>query len=219
MLIAFEGIDGSGKGTQAAGLCERIQAAGKTCSIIAFPQYQQNYFGRVIGRYLNGEFGALDEVHPQLAAALYAADRYETRQRMLTEIAQHDVVIFDRYSASNIAHQAAKLTGDSRAELQEWITEVERDVFELPKLDLNILLDVPAEIAQKLVLKKKPRDYTDQAKDMHESDLEYLQSVRALYQELAQDQAWQAVSVATEQGLRTIDQIADEIWSIVEPRL
>jgi dTMP kinase len=219
VLVAFEGIDGSGKGTQAARLCERIQQSGKTATIIAFPQYQPNLFGQAIGRFLNGEFGAIDEVHPLLAAALYAADRYETRKKIVADIDAHDVVIFDRYSASNIAHQAAKLDGEEREELRAWITKVERDVFELPQLDLTILLDIPAEKAQELVLKKKPRDYTDQAADMHESDLEYLRTVRSTYQELAQSEHWQAVPVTNETGLRTIEQISEEIWKIVEPTL
>lgn len=219
MLIAFEGIDGSGKGTQAARLCQRVRESGRSCEIIAFPQYEQNSFGQAIGRFLNGEFGAINKVHPLLAAALYAADRYETRQRMLSLIDQNDVVIFDRYSASNIAHQAGKLQGAARQELRDWITKVERDVFELPRLDLNILLDVPAETAQELVLKKKPRGYTDRATDLHESDLEYLRTVRSLYLDLAREADWQTVAVTNDSGLRSVDEIAAEIWSIVEPLL
>jgi dTMP kinase len=219
VLIAFEGIDGSGKGTQASRLCDRLRESGKTCEIIAFPQYTQNFFGKAIGRFLDGEFGTIDKVHPLLAAALYAGDRFETRKQMLGHIAATDVVLFDRYTASNVAHQAAKLTGKDRQELIEWISCVESEVFDLPQLDLNILLDVPAEIAQELVLKKKPRDYTDQATDMHESDLDYLRAVRSLYQSLASCDAWRTVQVANAGELRSISEIADEIWSIVQPRL
>ena len=219
MLIAFEGIDGSGKGTQASRLCERIRSNGKSCEIIAFPQYKQNSFGQVIGRFLDGEFGTLDKVHPQLAAALYAADRYETRQRIQANIDANDVVIFDRYTASNIAHQAAKLQGEKRQQLIDWIIEVESNVFDLPKLDLNILLEIPAEIAQQLVRKKAARDYTDQATDLHESDVNYLQSVRELYQTLADGDEWQTVAITTEGGLRSINEIADEVWNIVESRI
>ena len=78
VIIAIEGIDGSGKGTQAARLHARCQAEGIKTSLIGFPRYDQTLFGKSIGDFLNGRFGELDEVNPFLASLLYAGDRFES---------------------------------------------------------------------------------------------------------------------------------------------
>ena len=145
VLIAIEGIDGSGKGTQAKRLHERLLAAGHTSELISFPRYSQTNFGRTIGRFLNGEFGALDQVDPHLAATLYAADRFESIGMLSSLLETKDVVVADRYVASNVAHQGAKKTGQQRNALQEWILTIEHDVFRLPRAQLVVHLDLPAE--------------------------------------------------------------------------
>ena len=79
VLIAIEGIDGAGKGTQAAQLISGLRERGLSANSLQFPRYSATTFGRSIGDYLNGRFGALDQVHPQLASVLYAGDRFESR--------------------------------------------------------------------------------------------------------------------------------------------
>jgi dTMP kinase len=106
-LIVIEGIDGSGKGTQAQQLTERLAAAGHRVRLLSFPRYRDTLFGQAIGEFLNGRFGQLDEVHPFLASVLYAADRYESKQVLLEALQQSDFVVCDRYVPSNLAHQGA----------------------------------------------------------------------------------------------------------------
>ena len=156
-LIAIEGIDGSGKGTQAARLREALAARGLKAALISFPRYQETFFGGRIGDFLNGRFGSLEEVHPFLAATLFAGDRLESRRMLLDALAANDVVVLDRYVASNIAHQAGKRDGAERQELTEWILKVEFEVNQLPKPDLAIVLDLPATRAQELIAKKIAR--------------------------------------------------------------
>ncbi len=96
LLIAIEGIDGSGKGTQAARLQASLTRRGLKAALISFPRYQETFFGARIGDFLNGRFGSLEEVHPFLAATLFAGDRLESRSFLNEAIVSHDVVVLDR---------------------------------------------------------------------------------------------------------------------------
>ena len=220
MLIAIEGIDGSGKGTQARQLQKWLQTQGYTASLISFPRYSETHFGATIGRFLNGEFGQLDQVDPHLAATLYAADRFESRNVLLEQLSSSQVVVADRYVPSNMAHQGAKQCGEKRQRLQEWIEQVEYGVFQLPRAELVIHLDVPAEIAQQLIAKKAKRDYTEKTADLQEEDSVYLNEVRQSYLEIAaRDANWQTISLMAGDTLRTVDEIGSEIARTAASRM
>jgi len=217
MLIAIEGIDGSGKGTQAGRLCERLEAEGASIELLSFPRYDATRFGQAIGDFLNGRFGSLEDVHPLLASVLYAGDRFESRQLLQHAIESRDVVVLDRYVASNIAHQGAKRQGNERKELIEWVNAIEYEVFALPRPDLVILLDLPAETAQELIAKKSARSYTEKTADLQEADLAYLAAVRQVYRDLALDgSVWRIVPCVKAGRLRTIEEIGEEIFEIVQ---
>lgn len=217
MLVAIEGIDGSGKGTQAGRLCERLKSSGAAVELLSFPRYTATRFGKAIGEFLNGRFGSLGEVHPMLASLLYAGDRFESRDVLRKSIQTHDVVVLDRYVASNIAHQGAKLQGAEREELTKWVETVEFEIFELPKPDLVILLDLPAATAQTLIAKKSARTYTDKKADLQEADGSYLAQVGEVYRQLAVDgPRWKIVPCLKGGSLRTIEEIGEEIFDIVQ---
>ena len=131
LLIAIEGIDGSGKGTQASRLVERLDTDGISCSLLSFPRYSETLFGESIGKFLNGDFGPLEAVAPQLAATLYAGDRFESRGMLLEALATQQVVVCDRYVPSNLAHQGSRVEDERQSELIEWIETIEYDVFQL----------------------------------------------------------------------------------------
>lgn len=216
VIIAIEGIDGSGKGTQAARLHARCQAEGIKTSLIGFPRYDQTLFGKSIGDFLNGRFGELDEVNPFLASLLYAGDRFESRSHILNTIETSDVVIFDRYIPSNVAHQGAKLSGAERSEFIEWIEQIEYAIYKMPRLNLAILLDLPADYAQNLIAEKQARSYTEKVADLQEADQTYLANVREVYLQLAEEnQHWQKIQCLQKETLRSIEEISDEIWSYV----
>lgn len=211
-LIVIEGIDGSGKGTQAQQLTERLTATGRRVRLLSFPRYRETLFGHAIGDFLNGRFGQLDEVHPFLASVLYAADRYESKSVLADALEQFDVVVCDRYVPSNLAHQGAKLNGAERDELLRTIERIEFEVFALPRPSQVVLLDVPVEIAQRNIAAKKPRSYTDKSADLQEADAAYLQRVRDVYLQLAADNShWQRVESVQAGEQRAIAEIADEI--------
>lgn len=187
-LIAIEGIDGSGKGTQAERVTAHLDAAGLRTTQLSFPRYAHTEFGAAIGKFLDGQFGSLDEVHPQFAALLFAGDRFESRAHLMQLVETHDVVVLDRYVPSNIAHQASRLDGDERRDLIEFIEYLEYDLYGLPRPEAVVWLDVPVDVSQRLIQLKQKRVYTDRAADLQESDTAYLANVRSVYAELAQAQ-------------------------------
>jgi dTMP kinase len=220
VLIAIEGIDGAGKGTQAARVAETATAHGHRVASFSFPLYDGNPFSRAVADYLNGEFGGVDEVHPELAALLYAGDRFHARPRLLAALAESDLVVCDRYVASNAAHQGAKLTGAARRRLLDWLEEVEYGEFALPRPELVILLDAPVALARELVGRKAARGYTNLEADIHEADAGHSGATREVYLELAQRGNWRIVSTGDDDGApRDMDTVAGEVWRAVEPLL
>ena len=216
MLVAIEGIDGSGKGTQAKRLQERLRAEGARAALIGFPRYSETLFGRAIGEFLNGRFGALDQVDPLLVSLLYAGDRFESRELLRRAVADNEVVVLDRYVPSNLAHQGAKRSGAERERLIEWIEQVEYGIYHLPRADLVILLDVPVATAVRLIGHKQKRDYTDRAADLQEADDTYLAEVRDVYLELSRSRPeWQRVECVRGGELRSVEEIGEEIRDLV----
>ena len=220
ILVALEGFDGTGKGTQAQRLVDRIRSTGLRVELLSFPRYDATRFGRAVGDFLNGRFGTLEQVHPFLAAVLYAGDRFESRGLLDKARAEADVVVFDRFVASNLAHQGSRLPLDQREEFIPRMQAIEHEVFGLPRADLTILLDLPADEAQKLVAKKDARIYTERQADIHEEDATYLNGVSEVYQSLAKTDAnWRIVECLRDGDLQTIESISDDVWQHVSPLL
>lgn len=220
LLIDFEGIDGSGKGTQARKLHDRLTSDRVSCALISFPRYGETLFGSVVGEFLNGRFGALDQVHPFLVSLLFAGDRFESKGLLEAALANNQVVILDRYVPSNIAHQASKCHGAERVELIDRILKIEHDVFGLPRADQVLLLDLPVPVAQELIARKSPREYTDRAADIQEADGRYLEGVRQVYQTLGEKEpGWSVIECCRAGNLLSIDAVHDAVWNVVRSRL
>ena len=220
-LIAIEGIDGAGKGTQAGRLVSSLLKLGFKVDTLQFPRYAATTFGSAIGDFLNGRFGALHEVHPQLAAVLYAGDRYESRPLLLRMMEENDVIVLDRFVGSNLAHQSAKLEGEARIALIDWVEKVEHEVFALPRPTITILIDMSSQMSRELVSRKAARDYTTQAADLQEADLPYLEKVRRCYLALSHSRLdWRTVHGLHDDGaLKSIDEVGDEILAVVKQHL
>jgi len=215
MLLAIEGIDGAGKGTLCRELLARAKADGIRAAALSFPRYEQTQFSDLIGRYLRGEMGEIDQVPVRYAALLYGGDRFESRQQLLDLIAAHDLVILDRYVASNIAYNAAKVAEGERAELVAWIERLEYDLFALPRPDLTLLLATSTVLADRLVGEKSARSYTDDTRDLHEANRGYLSVVAEVYGGLAAagGDGWLRVEPLDENSdLRPPAEIAAMVW-------
>jgi dTMP kinase len=216
LLIDIEGIDGSGKGTQAKRLCDRLNRENRKAMLISFPRYDATLFGKAVGEFLNGRYGTLDQVHPFLVSLLFAGDRLESKEHLREAMRTHDVVVLDRYVPSNVAHQASKRDGAERDELTQRILQIEFDIHGLPRPDLVLLLDLPVSVSQQLVARKAARNYTDQKADLQEADGTYMAGVREAYLTLSKTEPnWQVIPCCEGDRLRTIEEVEELVWRAV----
>ena len=185
MLVVLEGLDGAGKSTQVKRLRSYLEGLFGSLEYIHFPRYDAPVYGDLISRFLRGDFGNNETVHPQLVAILFAEDRHGAAPGMKATLAGGGHVLLDRYVYSNIAYQCAKVADPQEAEkLREWIFNTEYGHFELPKPDLNIFLDVPIGFVESKLRSNRggaDRDYLEGAQDIHEADIEFQKRVRDIY--------------------------------------
>jgi dTMP kinase len=217
-LIAVEGIDGSGKQTQVRLLARELESRGHQVLSTGFPQYN-SWFGKMVGQFLNGDFGPLDSVEPHFTALLYAGDRFECKQPIVAALQSGSVVLADRYIASNLAHQTARSAPEGRAEFRAWIEHLEYNIYELPKEDLVLYLRLPPQQAQTLVAKKSAREYTDAAHDILESNIRHLQDAAEMYDLLSRRSNWKTIECfdSARKMIRSPEKIASDILAVVLP--
>lgn len=190
LLIAFEGLDQSGKQTQAEALQARLTAAGRDARLLSFPDYQTP-IGAEIGHALRGErdFG------PDVMQLLYVANRYEWKNEIIREKVAGTILICDRYVASTIAY------GEAHGVDPIWLSDIQKH---LPEQELTILLDIPPEVSAR-------RKTTD--RDKYEQDLALLARVRESYLRQATAKNWVLLDAD-----RDRDAVAADVWLAVEAR-
>ena len=185
MLTVLEGLDGAGKSTQVKKLRNYLESRLGALDYIHFPRYDAPVYGDLISRFLRGDFGSNEIVHPQLVALLFAEDRHGAAPGIRQTLDNGGHVLLDRYVYSNIAYQCAKIKDEAEAEkLREWIFNTEYGDFALPVPDLNIFLDVPigfVESKLKAQRNGQDRDYLEGGQDIHEADIEFQKRVRSIY--------------------------------------
>ena len=205
MLVVLEGLDGAGKSTQVKMLKEYLLGRGGEFRYIHFPRYDAPVYGGLISRFLRGDFGSNDTVHPQLVALLFAEDRHGAAPEIKAVLERGGTVLLDRYVYSNIAYQCAKLADPDEAEaLREWINSTEYGEFQLPRPDLNIFLDVPIGFVEQSLTSGRSgddRSYLNGAQDIHEADIAFQKRVRDMYRiQASKDPRFIVVDCSDEQG-------------------
>ena len=190
LLIAFEGLDQSGKQTQAELLRDRLTSGGRSVRLLSFPDYQ-TAIGAEIGRALRGE----REYGPYVMRLLYVANRYEWKAEIVREIEAGTILVCDRYRASTVAY------GEAHGLDAAWLTEIQKY---LPQPDITFLLDIPPDVSAR----RKTED-----RDKYERDLALLARVRDSY--LRQAQAGWVRLDAT----RDRDAVATDVFAEVRTRL
>jgi dTMP kinase len=219
-FIVFEGIDGSGKRTQLQLLSAELTKRGIAHEHIDFPQYQ-GFFGHLIADYLNGKFGTLPAVDPHFSALLYAGDRLESKPKLAAALGAGKILLADRYIASNLAHQGARVPAEKHQEFMNWLTRLEYEIYGLPKEDAVIYLQVPAAEAHNLIEKKGARDYTAKSKDLHEADVSHLAAASDVYTELAKQPHWITIRCvgAEKNQLRSPQEICRDVYAQLESKI
>lgn len=216
-LIVFEGPDGAGKKTQSKFLVKYLESIGINSYYIEFPQYNTP-FGRLVAKYLRGEFGEKEAIPPEIPAILYAVDRYQFMDDIEDKLRQGVYVVANRYSESNLGYQAAKLRGKAKADFIKWLECLEG---RLPKADLVVYLHLPVAEAQKLIANRSGKKYLKgKQKDIHEIDIDYQKRVDRTYLEVARKdpKRWRVVNCASKGSIKSKNSIHKEIIAIINKK-
>ena len=168
MLIAIEGVDGAGKNTLTQGLRAGFEAAGRSVTSLAFPRYHRSVHADLAAEALRGGHGDLSS-SVYAMAVLFALDRADARDEIGRLSAAHDVVILDRYVASNAAYSAARLHQGVDGDVVAWVRALEFERFGMPAPDWQVLLAVPTELAGQRAQRRAEAD-AERARDAYERD-------------------------------------------------
>lgn len=210
-FIVIEGIDGTGKSTQAKLLYNYLKKQKIPAVLTSFPRYKSAW-GKMVRAYLDGEFGTLAEVSPRLASALYAGDRLLASFEINKWLAEGKVVVCDRYAASNVAHQAGKFKdAKARREFVSWLENLEYVENKIPKPDAVILLTIPTNMAQKFMKKRKM--------DIHETGVSYQAAVADAFLAYAKAKKnWIKVSNVNGEKLKGLKEVSEEVVAILKAK-
>lgn len=216
LIIIESGSDASGKATQSKKLYQRLLEEGKKVMKITFPDYESES-SALVKMYLRGEFGKNpDDVSPYVASTFYAADRYASFKTKWEEFYRDGgIVISDRYTTSNMVHQAAKMKDEEKEKFFTWLMDLEYDLYGIPTPDEVIFLDVDPLISQDLMKNRMNKITGESEKDIHESNEEYLIKSYNNSLKVAEKYGWNKVKCTEDNKLRSIDEIHEEIYSKV----
>jgi len=185
LLIAFEGLDQSGKQTQAELLRDGLTSAGRAVRLLSFPDYG-TVIGAEIGRALRGERDYTADV----MQLLYVANRYEKKGEIERAKGEGAVILCDRYLASSIAY------GEAQGLDAAWLTDIQRY---LPQPDITFLLDIEPDVSAR----RKTRD-----RDRYERDLSLLSRVRDSYLRQAAQTGWARLDASRDKAAIGADVLA-----------
>ena len=218
-LIIFEGLDGSGKGTQTALTAQKLAARGVDLRQITFPDYASES-SALVKLYLAGAFGQKpDDVNAYAASSFFAVDRYASYKTGWGAFYRAGgLVLSDRYTTSNAVHQCSKLPPAQWDGFLNWLFDFEYQKIGIPAPDAVVYLAVDPEVSQRLLAARYHGD--DSKKDIQEKDLDYLARSRAAAEYCAKALGWKRIDCTADgpQGktMRTVEQINDEILAYLQ---
>lgn len=215
-LIVIEGLDGSGKATQAARLTDALNAQGKDVKQISFPDYASDS-SALIKMYLGGKFGSHpDDVNAYAASTFYSVDRYASYKTNWGDFYRRGgIVVSDRYTTSNAVHQCSKLPKEQWPAFLDWLFDFEYNKIGIPVPDRVVYLEADPAVSQGLMTARYKGD--ESKKDIHEKDLAYLARSHEAADYCARTLGWVKVPCTEQGAMRPIEAIhADLLQAIKE---
>ena len=216
-LFVIEGVDGSGKRTQAQLLQKRLKGDGVNCVLQSFPDYDSPAC-QPVKMYLNGEFGDSSCFTAYQANALYAVDRLCTMQKYKDHIANGGSIVFDRYVESTMLHQAGLIREEKeRDKFLEYVDNFEFNILKLPRPDIVIFLDVPVSVS--LQLAKARQGYkSGSKKDIYEEDINHLENAYRSGKYVSEKYNWIVINCVKDGKLLSAEEISNKIYSAIKER-
>lgn len=216
-LIVLDGTDGAGKATQTNMLFDTLKTEGYKVETADFPRYGQPSAAMVENYLIAKKYGQLN---PKAASIFYAIDRFDASFEIRNNLKAGKIVLSNRYVTANAGHQGGKIKDtNERLKYFRWLANLEYDIFNIPRPDLNIILHVPAEIAQELAKKKweNQKQYMKGKKtDLHEEDLKHLQDAENVYLEIAELFPNTKLIECVEGGrLISPNEVHNKVWQMV----
>ena len=213
-LIVIEGLDGSGKATQAKRLSEELAGRGFAVRKVSFPDYDSPS-SALVKMYLAGDFGDRpSDVNAYAASAFYAVDRYASFMKDWRQDYARGVVIADRYTTSNAIHQCSKLEPGEWDGFLQWLFDFEYGKMGIPEPDLVVYLRVDPEVSQALMLSRYGGN--EARRDIHEKDLAYLRRCQSAADYCARRLGWEVVECCENGRMRSIESIQERISELAQ---
>lgn len=186
MIIAVEGIDGAGKNTLVTAVTNQLRSQGHSVSSMTFPAYRQTIFADFADQALHGQLGDTED-SAWAMALLFALDRKERREAIVDAVRENDVLIIDRYVASNAAYSLARTQDPA---IVGWIEKTEFGDFQLPLPDVQVCLATSVGVAADRARKREASD-VQRTRDAYEKDSSLQERTLAAYQKFAEG-SWQS---------------------------
>ncbi len=217
-IIVIEGLDGSGKSTQANLLKEYLNSKGTETYTLDLPCYNDTS-SALVKMYLGGELGDKpSDVNAYAASTFYAVDRYASfKKHWEKEYNSDKIIVANRYTTSNASHQMTKLSESDWDSYLQWLFDFEYNKMGIPAPDLVIYLEMPVEISQKLLSKRYQGD--DNKKDVHERDVEYLVSCHKAAAYAAEKLGWNIIHCGKDGEALPVEEIANAVIGTIERNL
>lgn len=214
-LIVIEGLDGSGKGTQAQILFERLEKEGRKVKKISFPVYSSDS-SALVRMYLAGQFGSRPgDVNAYAASSFYAVDRFASfKSDWGKEYNDDYIIIADRYTTSNGVHQCSKLPDEEWNGFMDWLYDFEYSKLGIPAPDEVIYLDMSPLVSRKLLSGRYSGD--ESKKDIHEKDREYLDRSRQAARFCADHDKWTTIKCDDDENPYSIEEISAIVYDTIK---
>ena len=213
-LIVIEGLDGSGKGTQAAELAKNLAAGGAPVRKVSFPDYASDS-SALVKMYLSGQFGKdPQDVNAYAASTFYAVDRFASFKRDWGGFYEGGgIVVADRYTTSNAVHQCSKLPQEQWDAFLAWLFDFEYHLLGIPSPDLVVYLSVDPAVSQRLMTGRYQGD--ESRKDIHEGNLAYLRRSRLAAEYCSSRLGWRQIECCRGGQMRTVEAIQADILALI----